>query len=97
MVSPHFVKKLVMQSLLHYTTVVHHDDIVGVHNLRNAVGNNDDSPVFFDGIEALPDLLGGDGIEVGGRLIEEDDGRVFQEKPGDGDSLWPGATRPTPP
>ena len=32
-------------------------------------------------------MLGGDGVEAGGGLVEEDDGRVFEEETGDGDVL----------
>jgi len=40
------------------------------------VRDDDDRTVLLDGVDAVLDLLGGDGVEAGRRLVEEDDGRV---------------------
>ena len=49
--------------------------------------DDDDGAVFLDGVDAVLDLLGGDGIEAGGGLVKEDDGRVFEEHARNGHTL----------
>ena len=58
-----------------------------VDDLRDAVRDDDDGTVFLDSVEAVLDLLGSDGIETGGRLIQKDDGRVLEEHARDGNAL----------
>lgn len=41
--------------------LAHDVDAVGVDDLRNAVRDDDHGPVFFDGVQAVLDLLGGHG------------------------------------
>lgn len=65
----------------------HDVDAVRSHDLGEAVGDDDHRVALLDGGERVFDLLGGDGVEAGGGLAGEDDGRVFEEEPGDGDAL----------
>ena len=46
-----------------------------------------DCPVTLDGVDAGLDLLCGDRVKTGSRLIEEDDRRVLEEEAGDRDPL----------
>ena len=49
--------------------------------------DDDHRAVALDGVDTCLDLLGGDGVERGGRLVEEDDRRILQEHTRDGDTL----------
>ncbi len=68
-------------------TLLEHVDVVGIDNLADVVRDDDDGAARLDGIDARLDLFGGDGIETGGGLVEENDGRVLEEHTGDGDAL----------
>ena len=81
-----FIYSIGIARLLHMTRLEGIDHLA-VDDLRDAVRDDDDGAVFFDGVEAVLDLLGGNGIEAGCGLIQEDDGRVLQEHTGDGDTL----------
>ena len=70
-----------------HATVLEGVDVVGVNDLRDAVGDDDDRAVLLDSVAAVLDLLGGDGVQAGGGLIQEDDGRVLEEHAGDGHAL----------
>ena len=74
-------------AVLLHAAVLERVDVVGVNDLRDAVGDDDDGAILLDGVDAVLDLLGGDGIEAGGGLIEEDDGRILDEHAGNGDAL----------
>ena len=76
-----------MGATFHKAAFFHDVDAVRIHDLGEAVGDDDHRAALLDGIERVFDLLGGDGVEAGGGLVEEDDGRVFEEEPGDGDAL----------
>jgi hypothetical protein len=43
--------------------------------------------VLLDGVDGGLDLLRGDGVQRGRGLVQEDDGRVLEEHPGQGDAL----------
>ena len=81
-----FVDFVGVAALLH-TAILERVDVVGVDNLRDAVRDDDDGAVFLDSVDAVLDLLGGDGVETGRRLVQEDDGRVLEEHTGDGHAL----------
>ena len=73
-------------------TLLEHVDVVGIDNLADVVRDDDDGAARLDGIDARLDLFGGDGVETGGGLVEEDDGRVLEKHTGDGDALLLSAT-----
>ena len=62
-------------------------DMVGIDDLADVVGDDDDGAPLLDGIDGRLDLLGGDGVEAGGGFVEEDDGWVLEEHAGYGDAL----------
>lgn len=66
---------------------IEHVEGIAVDYLSNIMADNDNCTALLDGINTVFDLLGGDCIEAGGRLIEEDDWRVFEEHSGDCDTL----------
>ena len=50
-------------------------------------GNNDHRTAQLESIETNLNLLDGYGIEAGGGLIREDDWWIFEEEPGNGNTL----------
>lgn len=60
-------------TLLH-ATVFERVNVVGIDDLRDAVRDDDDGAVLLDSVDAVLDLLGGNGIETGRGLVKEDDG-----------------------
>ena len=63
---------------------VHH---FTVDNLGNGVGDNDDGAVLLDRVDRGLDLLRGNGVQRSCGLVQEDNGRVLEEHPRDGDPL----------
>ena len=51
------------------------------------MGNHDYGTSLLNGIDAVLNLLCGNGIQAGGGLIQEDNRRIFQEHTGNGDTL----------
>ena len=72
---------------LHYVSFLEDIDLVGIDDLSDVVGDDDDGAPGFDGIDAGLDLLSGHGVEAGGGFVEEDDGWVLDEHAGDGYAL----------
>ena len=77
---------------LHHMALLEHVDVVGIDDLADVVRDDDDGAARLDGVDTRLDLFGGDGIETGGGLVEEDDGRVLEKHTGDGDALLLSAT-----
>ena len=75
-----------MPALLH-PPLLQGVDVVAVDDLRDGVRDHDHGAVLLDGVDAGLDLLRGDGVQRGRGLVQEDDGRVLEEHPGDGDAL----------
>ena len=76
-----------MRAVLDDATFLQHVDYIRVDDLRDAVRNDHHGAVFFNRVQTVLDLLGGDGVEAGGRFVQEDDRRVFRKEPRDGDAL----------
>src|SRR5688572_13976476 len=79
--------QLLVRPVLDDAPLLEHEDDVRVDDLRDAVRDDDRRALLLDGVEAVLDLLGRHGVEARRRLVEKDDGRVFQEEPRDGDAL----------
>ena len=47
------------------TSVLERIDDVAVDDLRDTMGDDDDGSVFLDSVDAILDLLGGDGVQTG--------------------------------
>ena len=62
-------------------------DPVGRTDGAQAVGNDQCSSALSQGIESTLDLSFCHGVQSGGRLVQNQDGRVLQEDPGDGNTL----------
>ncbi len=64
------------------------DDAVGVFGDVGLVSDEDDSVAFpVKLVEQRHDLDAGFGVEVAGRLVGQDDGRIIDKGAGDGDAL----------
>ena len=84
--------ELLVRSLLDDFSVLHHYDFVGVLHRAEAVGDDDARAVFHQHIEGVLHQPLGLGVEGGGGLVEDEDGRVGQHGPGDGEPLALAAT-----
>ena len=67
--------------------VLHHEDLVGVLNGGQPVGDGDDGLAPGQLGNGLLDEVLVLRVNAGGCLVQNDDGRVFQDGPGDGDAL----------
>lgn len=61
--------------------------MVGIDDLSDVMRDDDDGATLFDGIDRGLDLFGGDGIETGCWLIEEDDRWILDEHTGNSNTL----------
>ena len=76
-----------MVTLLDDVTVLHHQDHVGVADGRQAVGDHEGGAVGPQCRHGLLDQHLGAGVDRGGRLVQDQQGRVGEEGAGDGDQL----------
>ena len=63
------------------------DHAVGVLHRRKPVGDHQHRPVLHQLTERLLDQELALGVEVGGRLVQDQNGRVLQKRAGDGEAL----------
>ncbi len=71
--------------------VVYDADSVGPGRGGEPVGDDDDAAFVGEGLEGSLHLPFGAGVEVRGRLVEDQEGRVGERSPGEGDQLaFPG-------
>src|SRR6185295_5822706 len=63
------------------------EDLVGAADGREAVGDDERSAAAAEGAEAVLDLGFALAVEARRRLVEDQDGRVGQDRAGDGDAL----------
>jgi hypothetical protein len=66
---------------------VEHHDLVGADHGRQAVGDDDGGAVAGDAVEGRLDRFLGPAVERAGRLVEDQDRRVLEQRAGDGDAL----------
>src|SRR5829696_10205511 len=81
-------------ALLDDPAAVDDQDPVGVDDGRQPVGDDQAGPALEGGGQGLLDVDLGLRVEVGGGLVEDDDGRVGQQQPGDGQALLLPARQP---
>ena len=81
------VRQLGMGSLLNEPPVVQHKDLIRLLDGRQPVRNGDDGLAARQLGERLLDQMLVFGVDAGGCLIQNDDRRIFQDRPGDGDAL----------
>ena len=67
--------------------LVEDDDLVGVDDGREAMGDDDRGPARGDALQGLLDRRLGPAVEGAGRLVEDQDRRVLEQGSGDRDAL----------
>jgi len=72
-------QQLVMRPLLHDAPVIQHKDAIRAFHRGEAMGDHDGGTACQRLIKSLLNLRLGQRINAGGRLIENQDGRVLQE------------------
>src|SRR5215217_2214831 len=87
-------QQLGVGALLDDAAALDDQDPVGVDDGRQPVGDDQAGPALQGGGQRLLDVDLGLGVEVGGGLVEDDDGRVGQQQPGDGQALLLAAGQP---
>ena len=73
------------------------DDAVGLFDSGQTVGDDNDRPVFHQVIDGLLDLAFRLHVHGGGGFVQDEDGRVTQDRPGNGEPLLLAAGEPDPP
>ena len=86
-----------MGSLLLDDAVCNGDDAGGGADGGETVGNDESGPALGQVVKGPLDFGLGDGIQGGGCLVQNQNGRIFQEDPGDGHPLLLAAGQEGPP
>ena len=86
-VSAFFCQQLLMAALLDDIAVLHKQDDVRVPDGGEAVGDHKAGPPLHQLFHGLANLHFGAGIHAGSGLVQDNDGRVAEEHPGDGEKL----------
>ena len=66
---------------------IEHDDFIGIDNGRQAVGDHQRGAVARDLAQRRLDFLFGEAVKRRGRLVENQNGRAFQNGAGNRDAL----------
>jgi hypothetical protein len=64
-----------------------HQNLVGACDRRQSAGDGEGRPVGGEFLDGLPNRQFGLGVDGAGRLVEEQDRRVREDDPRDGDAL----------
>ena len=80
-------KKESVGTLFGDTTLVENNDMVSVANRGETVRDHQSGAPFGEMGEGLMDQLFVDGVEMRRGLIKNEDGSIFEQRPGDGESL----------
>jgi hypothetical protein len=72
---------------LHDAPLIHHQDQVGIHDALDAVGDDEGGAVFHQVLQRFADLGFGFGVDRGGRVIQDQDARVFEQGAGNRHAL----------
>lgn len=76
-----------VHTLLHKLSLVHHDNLVGIADGLQMVGNDQDRAVSDKRRHCLLYFVLIDGIDIARYLIQQEDGSVFEEGASDGEAL----------
>ena len=76
-----------MGALFDDATVVEDDDVVGFEDGVEAVCDGNDGSTLHDAAGGFFEQGFGLGVEAGGGFVEDEDGRVFEEGSGEGETL----------
>ena len=81
------LEQLLVGAALGDPPVLEDDDPARPPDRRQAVGDDDRGPADEQPLEALLDPLLGPDVDVRGRLVEDQDPRLGEQRPGEGDDL----------
>src|SRR5262249_15479610 len=73
-------EQLLVGPALHDPSVREHDDLVGAPDRRQAVRDDDARAVDHEAVERFLDEALGLGVERGRRFVEDEDGRVLENR-----------------
>jgi len=76
-----------MRALFDDAAFVENDDLVGLEDSVEAVGDGDDSAALHQFARGFFEQGFGFGVEAGGGFVENQDGGIFEEGAREGDSL----------
>ena len=82
-----FGKQLGMFALLDNPAFVHHHNLIGLLDGREAVCHHQSGTLLHEFIECGLHQAFGFGVERAGGFVQNQDGHVFQQGAGDGDTL----------
>ena len=82
-----FCQQFIMGPLFDDAAVVDDDDVVGIADRAQAVGDDDGRAAFHEAVQGSLDDLFAFRIESRRRFIEDEDARVLEDGPGNGDAL----------
>jgi hypothetical protein len=80
-------QQLGVRAALDDAALVHHQDDVGALDGGQAVGDHQRGAAAHDAVERGLDVALGFGVERRGGFVEDEDRRVLQQRPGDGQAL----------
>ncbi|OSY37042.1 hypothetical protein BG653_06648 [Streptomyces platensis] len=83
-----------MGARLHQASLVQDQDAVGVRGEVQVVCDHDGGAALGEAPQGPEDALGGEGVQAGGGLVEDEYGGVAEHGPCDGDALELAAGEP---
>ena len=86
-ISPAGLHQFFMPALLDDVAIFQHQNPAGVGDGAEPVGDHKTGAALHQSLHAALDQPLGFGVEIAGGFIENQDARVGQDRPGDGDSL----------
>ncbi len=90
------MKKIAVRSLLDQLTPLEDQDSVGVAKGREAVGDRDHGSATRQSFERLLNRAFRLGVDAAGRLVQDQNGRVVEDCPRQGETLFFTPERPAP-
>ena len=67
---------------------VEHEDLVGIDNRADTLGDDEAGAVFHQPVERVLDEHFGRNVDIAGGVVQDQDARVGQQGAGDGDALF---------
>src|SRR5690606_27512507 len=86
-VDPLAREEILVLATLHYLALAQHQDQIRVPDRREPVRDHEDRPAGEQLLRSLLDQLLGLAVQRARRLVEDQDRRIAQHRPGDRDSL----------
>ena len=81
--------QLCMRPALDHAAMLYHDDPIGTLDCRCPVRHHQHRTVGRDRVDGIEDAFLPFSVEMGGRLVEDEQRPVAKDRPGDGDAPLP--------